>query len=743
MVNRLKSNYIFVLLLFFGALTISGQIILIREFLIISNGNELIISIVFCFYLLYMALGSWVSGQFVINRKKELPALLLFYILLGIIFPLSHFMLSFSKVIFTIPPVELISFIRLFIIVAVILAPFCTVSGCVLPLCIKILSRNHPLKNGVSLAYIFESIGAGVGTLIISIFLFPKLQPVTLSFLLASCCLFTGFLVSAILVNGKTRVFICIVSLIFSIFYMVLTLSDIPQQQYKKIQWQNIEFLDGKNTKFGYLDAIDIGGQTSIYANGDLLATAGYFESANSLVRIIHQQIPEAENILLVGGALNGFIHVIQKFYSGEIDYVEMNNELLSFAKPHFKKNFFDILKSDNLKMHHVDERTFITKTDKRYDIIVINKPSPSSISLNRFYSYEFFAQLNKILKKDGIVVFEIESSSIYLSSPQISFLSSLRKTLLKTFQSVIILPGETSVFLISKNPSFNLKENKTKEVVEKMFSNYLFRVNSPISRDELSKKLDKVSGKVKLNRDLFPIAFFYNIRQELTLRSNSPGNITKYFISIPPLYIYLIPILFFFTGMLLKCKRYGLHISLFAIGLSGMSYQIIIMFLFQIIYGFLFFQLGILTSCFMFGLAMGSGILYIMKVLSPKKIEPLFLKVFLVFTLFPLLLYLFLIKIHAGIFVFNLFSFIQGLLSGFLFTLSILLWRTQTRKAEEAKTGKAYALDLAGAGFGALLTAPVILPQIGLSGTIYLLFAFNLISLFFCWMYFRMSGTG
>jgi len=77
------------LLLGYGILSLTGQVIILREFLWLAQGNEVFLGLGLWAWLIWTGLGSLAGGRFAVNRLINQKSLLLLLILLSISLPLT------------------------------------------------------------------------------------------------------------------------------------------------------------------------------------------------------------------------------------------------------------------------------------------------------------------------------------------------------------------------------------------------------------------------------------------------------------------------------------------------------------------------------------------------------------------------------------------------------------------------------------------------------------------------------
>jgi len=72
------------------------------------------------------------------------------------------------------------------------------------------------------------------------------------------------------------------------------------------------------------------------------------------------------------------------------LDYIEINPALIEIGEM-FTDN---LIMDEKIRIINRDARLFLSKTKKRYDVVLINLPNPSNVQLNRYYTLEFFEKL-------------------------------------------------------------------------------------------------------------------------------------------------------------------------------------------------------------------------------------------------------------------------------------------------------------------------------------------------------------
>ena len=193
-----------------GAFSLAAQTILIREYLISFQGNEIAIAIFYAAWFFWIALGA----QIVILKNsisKYFPLILSFYPFLAL---LEFFLFRSLRGIAGVGAWELFPFQKILPLSILFNAPFSLATGIIFTAGCRLL-KNPPDKNAavVSKAYISESIGsffAGVGIIILILKIVnPALILTVLSLLFLTISLF-----DSLYLKSKAAVFISCIGLV-------------------------------------------------------------------------------------------------------------------------------------------------------------------------------------------------------------------------------------------------------------------------------------------------------------------------------------------------------------------------------------------------------------------------------------------------------------------------------------------------------------------------------------------------
>ncbi len=685
---------------FSGLAAVIAQTLIIREGLTLFGGYELISGILLCFWLIWGAVGSFIFSKMKLSRNPRLTYSVLL-LLLSVCIIISITFLRYAFKIFSLPFGEVISFDKMILVSVIALSPTCVVFGGLFPVAAKLLEPER--------VYLLEGIGAFLGGILITFMLVEILPPygiLLIVIIMLSVCSF-------IVMNRPQLLFIPIILLFF-----FMRIYDI-EFFLRKAQMGEQHLIGLKESKYGAIAVTKSGDQFNFYTNGVFDFSSPDIYSSEEAVHypLLLHELPQ--NVLLVGGGIGNCITQIAKHPTvTEITYLELDPLLFKMGEEYIGEDF---KKFENLNIVFGDARFYIKNTKMQYDVVIINLPDPVNAQLNRFYTKEFFAEVGRVLKKRGILSVRITAPPDIISPLFGQLLHTIKRSLHTSFKHITSLPAAKTTFIATDHvielaTLVDVLRNRMQERnLDLTYVNeYYFDYNFTFEKMEyLRKRIDESKGV--LNTDLKPVCYYFTT---ILWGGVISGNLKNLFITlfnINPL-LFLIPLLLVF---LFFRRRSIIYLSIFSVGASEISAEVILIIFFQISYGYLYGWIGAIIAFYMLGLA--SGTFFYLR--SPL-IRGNFLTILsnVEFTLgcyFMAIIVLSLLKVPGENILVPVLIFFGGFLGGLHFPLSV---RILARK----KAGIVYAVDLLGSSLGALITSVIFIPILGIVFTLFLFVALN-----------------
>jgi spermidine synthase len=264
----------------------------------------------------------------------------------------------------------------------------------------------------------------------------------------------------------------------------------------------------------------------------------------------------------------------------------------------------------------------------------------------------------------------------------------------------------------------------------------YLFSNLSAERVRYLQSILEQGMG-AEINKDLRPICYFYDI--VLWSAQYSPF-LKDLFLHLQGLRVEWIFLLIAAITLILlwqgsRSSSPPLLWSVAVTGFSQIALEIVLILAFQIIYGYLYYSIGMIITAYMIGLALGSWLItaVMARIASPLRLLLMIQAGVALYALgcLPLILVLHqgslpLSLAHAMETIFPFLTLVAGFLGGLHFPLANKVF-LKKRKDIGKIGGRLYGVDLAGSAAGALVISVIILPIMGIAQGISLIVVMNL----------------
>lgn len=689
-----KENILLLNILFLGFSSIFVQICFLREFIIVSFGNEIVAGLVLSFWMLLTGLGAWLGRYF--PRIGGQTAFILFLLILLAILPL----VTVVKLYLwrsSLPYGSMVSLNQLIYAAGIMLLPYCLVSGFLFTAFTSLLRSSR--------SYAYEAIGSIAGGLLINFILLWMFG----TFYSLRILLFINLALVLIFAYKYTRLSVLIVTSVLVIILCIASVSFGFDSYASKQMFPGQRVINHQSTPYGDLTVTTSGEQLNVYENGLLLFSSNNEILSEEEVHFAMLQHPDPQKILLVSGGISMVVGEILKYSPRQVDYVELNPAVtrigLSFSK---------LLGDKRVHIFSHDARLFVKTTTSRYDIVLIILPMPATLQLNRYYTLEFFRELKTKLAPGAVISLSLPSTADYVSPENKLLNSSVWNTLKSVFQNVLILPGQKNYFIASDSAlTASISSLVTEREIKTLYVNRYY-LDDDLIRDRSNFIRDQLIKNTPLNFDLQPVSFFQSLQ------------VWSSFFKVS---WWLIGFIAVFVLVFIIMKLNPVSFGLFTGGWTGASLEILILCSVQVIYGYVFSMLSVIILLFMAGLAAGS--LSANKFMKGTPVS-FFIRIQLVVGLyalgFPFLILFMNYYSLPGI----LFPVIIGCLTFIIAFLTGLEYSTASLTGKDniaTTTAKNYSADLWGSGIGVFSTTLFLFPWLGLVKTCIILALLNLLS--------------
>lgn len=737
--NRLFS----IAILLRGAIAVIAQALLARELLIVFYGNELTFGIILSAWLLCGALGSILAAYLYQRQRVSAPAAFfgILQLLSGVWLAVAVILVRSSKILLSVPFGEVLSLGQIVLIAfgALCVSSFC--DGAMFTVAfrnVKSVGRVYALECAGALA-------AGVLFSFVLIRMFTNLQIAFFVWIAAAAVAFGLFL------DAQKKGLAVFSFLLLCYGAAGFIHADRLQEKTIKLQWKGRHLIGYENSVYGNIAVIREKEQRTVYYDGlplvNIPAPDDYF--TQDFIHLPMLAARRATSVLFLGNAGGGLLKEAEKYPLKQIVYAETDPLLIDVLQSLNAEPIKSELADKRLSLELLDGRNYLRKKQNKFDVIFVNTNLPTSLSINRYNTKEFFNELKDHLGDDGMAVFKTWGSLSALSRELAAINASLFATARDVFPHVSVIPGDGyNIFIASKTPivldARQMAERMRQLDITAGLLNpaYLDLRLDPAYQTWFRQSIADARKSACVNQDLSPCGLYDGLALYYAQFSKKLPRVFGGFRRLSPETAFLAVMLFLFAWSIgaKQPRRRGslLGFTVFSSGFFAMGVQVSVIFLFQGFLGYIFQWLAVLTASFMTGASLGA--LYALrggeKLLSFKRLALVecataTLVVSLTFLVIRAIEYQIRLPAGGG-WLFGLISACGGLLIGIeLPVIHGILCRLP--HGSDQRPGRAagwiYGMDLAGACVGALAAPLLLIPTCGIGLTLLLLWMMKIMN--------------
>ena len=620
MVNPKGLRSLIFVLFVVGIGGIVTQTILLREMLTIFSGNEFSIGILVGSWIGWASVGAFTGGKTGGRAGMQAGTLAWSLILFSVLFPGSIYLIRIVKIMIGIPPGMGVGIIEVICLSLLVLLPIGFAHGFLFATACSAYTRltaNHP--SSIGKAHFYTMLGMIAGGTTLSYTIIPSYHSFQVAMgivvLHGTACIFI------FLFPGRSRARTAAVSALMllatSVILLTGTGADRIRQETVRGQWHGKKVASSADTLYQNIVVTEGESRYTFFSDGlPLLTTPGrdtaFVEEFVHLPLLAH---PSPQEILVLGSGAGGVIAELLKHPTiRRIDYIETDPTLLRMVRNFATPATVMELTDNPVKLHYVDGMTFARKTRNTYDVILLGLPPPRTLQANRFFTREFFGVLKSILKQDGILALAVMDSPACSAGGLKGLNASMLRTLEMVFPYSFIVPGPFNLFMVSAGPDITrispalIHERLTDRAIAATLINpdYLERRLQEGHRDRF---LSSMKGmKTALNSDFVP-----GLLSPGLLYPNQPSSLfLTTWLNISrktgthTVVILIVALFLLFLILQRKYGTIGLSFAMATTVFSSITLQLLLLCAFQIFYGRLFSEIGILVTAFMAGITGG-----------------------------------------------------------------------------------------------------------------------------------------
>jgi len=419
-------------------------------------------------------------------------------------------------------------------------------------------------------------------------------------------------------------------------------------------------------------------------------------------------------------------------------------------------------LDDPRVRVHHADARQFVKQADETYDLILAMLPSPSSVQIARFHTRQFFREVRDLLASGGIYVFTADAPPGELHPESRRYLASLVATLRTAFEDVLVEwgvaprifacrtrgrlttdPGVLASRLLRHGCAIpDLEPRQSSDLNRTALYSAFFAGTDWLAPDKVAQRRSEIEtyAGAAVYTDVRPAAYIDWFTWWDKQQRGPSARLFEGLRRIAPWHVLLAAVaaVVLWQVLRLALSRHpgpfsdAVLLCVVTTGLSAMALEIVLLFAFQSLYGYVYQRVALIIAVFMFGLVVGSGAMNQVLRRRPAGSPGLLIAIGVLIGLSAAAIPAVLTGLgqlqhtsHVEPVIFAM-VFVIGLLGGLVFPLAAaLLLRSHPAPARTA--GWLEAADHGGACVGALATGLLLVPVLGLATTCYVLAVFNI----------------
>ena len=614
----------------FGAAV--AQVVLIRELLVSSAGNELCIAAVLASWLLWSAAGAWIGGQ-VVSRSRW-PALTHIALLaaveapvLGLGLVLSRAGLHVGRGVFggalqnwgLVPPQGgTLSLPQLLLLATAVTAPAGLLLGWQFAAGCRLLETTSGPRSGPALAYVFDSLGHLCGGAILAI------APVTR---VPGEWLLLGGWVLVSVGAGVLRPDWRLAGVLAGWMVLIAGGAGPVGSHALPLRWAPYRLAASRDGPLGNVSVLEgAGGELAFFQNGALAFETGPVLAGEQWVHIPLLAHPSPKHVLLIGGGPRTVREVL-RHRPETVSYFEIDPTLISAIRRHAPADLRRVLDDPRVSVQITDARLRLRALQhlaEPFDVVLVALADPTTAQINRYYTLEWFRQVARVMSADSVLAFQAMSSPDYLGSELRSYDACLFHTARRAGFEVRIFPGPHMVMacVLAGEPaakrwaifdSIPALERliRSRGMDAPTLVGAFYDALDPFRREDRTRDLEDTRG-VRLNRDFSPTCYYY---AQVLWASWWRGGAAATLRLAQRLRVWHLlaatVLLTALAGAVSRLRRRPRRLiapyAVLVAGAGGMTLEVVLLLGLQSLYGYVYGVIGYVVGMLMLGLAVGA----------------------------------------------------------------------------------------------------------------------------------------
>ncbi|HAK97230.1 MAG TPA: hypothetical protein DCM87_20130 [Planctomycetes bacterium] len=371
------------------------------------------------------------------------------------------------------------------------------------------------------------------------------------------------------------------------------------------------------DTPYGNLAVLGRAGQRQVYFDGQLAFAFPDPLTDETETHIAASQAFDPKRIVLIGGS-PGMVRELLKYAPSALHVVPFDPALPDVIAPFLDPEEKDALASPVVHVHAADPRGFFrTLPERSIDLILLAAPEPSSAALNRFYTREFFEEIARVRAFAGVLALGIEAG-IHLEEDTVAYAAACLATLRAVFPEVVVAAGGRLRFFASSGSRVPTRDVdllahrfRSSGIATRFFRDAFFAADDAFRPEMLARtdaRLARGLAAAAPERDARPTLFLRHLIVAARKAGSALAELFKAVLGLAPWQVAPWALL---PGLAMLCLRRRpaapVLIAVGGTGFWGMALALVLLFAFQVMSGSVYHKIGMLAGAFMCGVSAGA----------------------------------------------------------------------------------------------------------------------------------------
>ena len=617
-------------ILVMGLSGIVAEVVLLRELLVVFSGNELVIGVILANWLLVEAVGSVVAGKLGRWLRTGVGFFVAVQLAFAACLPLTVVGVRALRSTVGVPG-ESFGPGVVFLCSLVLLLPVSITHGALFSTGARIYASLSRRSSGdasdagaaaIGRLYVLETLGTVAGGVLLSFVLLPLLHSLAIVFAVS----LLNCVACVVLCRPwrRRRVLAALSGALAVALAGAMAAGGVARLRRLSLalQWPNLEVVLNLDSIYGNVAVTRNDGQYTFFENGSPVITTpnpdiAFVEEFAHLALLAH---PSPRRVLVISGGAGGVLREVLKHGVESVDYCELDPAIIEAVRRCPTPLTREELAGVNVL--EMDGRLALGRASKPYDVILLGLSLPADLQSGRFFTTDFFRMARRRLTDTGVLAVNLPGSRTYLEENLAKANLSVLRGLEEVFAGVRVIAGYTNFYLASPDPAvasmpagvFVQRMQERALTVSNMIPLQVeYRLDEQWTK-RLLTELQRVEARPAT--DFHPRTVFYGLNHWYARHSPRSWRMLRRLsqVGATPIVLLIAAVLGLFAGLRIAAPgasaRVGVIAAIFCTGFASMILQLVLIFSYQVVYGYVYHWVALLITAFMVGTAAGGALM-------------------------------------------------------------------------------------------------------------------------------------